>query len=263
MITRSSVELAKSYMLTGYGNLEQQKLMLDLIDYENPEKRIPFRHYYIDIIKFIYKYFEAVGFKPVNNSYWQFIQDRMLNYFNKDSHCIIKGNIVIKNISGPFYLDINPSFLKSQIDACKQDNVLILISVQDYTYCGNDEYFNHSNLFVINKKTGAFLVDPNYGSGGVNPAYIPTYKSLMDFLGYTFDTNYYPHCDVSEHGGMCTLVSILSYFFPVLDYKLIKEKLMEYLDYEIKNIKRGVLSFGKRKKNNHDSDIKYLLSLNG
>ena len=61
---------------------------------------------------------------------------------------------------------------------------------------------------------------------------------------------------------MCSLFSILLYFSTEpIDHKFVEKQIREYLTWELENIKAGVLTFGKKKKNDLDSDIKYLLRL--
>jgi hypothetical protein len=278
-LTRARLATIQTNMLTGSGSVSDQIKGLESIDYNDPSQRQPFAHKYLSLIKFLHHYFMEVGFRDIQDAYWSFIQNRIFHYFDKGKNCIIEGSLDMTNEhqyvtitpKSPFRIKIDGlAELKTKIEICKDDKIFLLIVINDFAETSFHDRA-HSNLLVIDRKTKEiYAFEPNYDTDIENNNILLAYNNFIKLIGdhirdYTFK-GYYPQqtCNIGDHGGMCSFIAILSFFYPKgdLTYSKIKERLMEYLKWELKNIENGLLvSFGKTLKNDFESDIKYLLQL--
>ena len=207
-----------------------------------------FREYYLDILQKYFSYFKQLNFLGTELGYLQFMELRMLKFFDNFQNCISDKVGLLTNEPGYY------EFTVDNFENCEKTLMLVKVVTKDNPIC-------HRNLLEIdNKNKIVIITEPNFNK--FNWKRFDEKLEGYKFFFENFQVYYSNIVGLPNHGGMCTLLAILKYYYPTpeFDFAFAREKFIEYLKWELENIKRGSLSFGKRTKLSViDKDIKYLL----
>jgi hypothetical protein len=257
-ITRTIVNKVNEYLDSNEYNLPGIiSQFINHIDYTEGLAR-QFKDHYFNLLSHFFSYFNQLQFLNTSIGYQAFMEIRMLKYFDNERGNYIfnqVANLSNKNPENEYRFTILPNGI-CEWNSIKCDKViLMLVSLES-----EGENIGHRNLLEINQSTKRILiVDPNYDirNNFTFDDKLEGYRAFFEPLGY--NVNYMIIVRIRRHGGLCTLLSILNYYFhqPTFDYSFVREKFIEYLNWEHANMEAGVLTFG----NPFDQDIKYLKSL--
>jgi len=204
-----------------------------------------FKDYYKNLLRIFFHYFKHLQFPASNLPPTLFMEFRMLKFFNGDKpNCIYPNVGILSNKESdnpPNSSDDHYTFkcdVKELVNLKCKDKILMLVSIS------NEGDRGHRNLLEIDNKTKIIrIVEPN---NIIRSGQFAGYHRFFGPLGYTL--SYYQHAYLQAHGGMCTLLADLNYFFPeTATYEFIREKFIDYIEWELDNINSGVLSFGNKK----------------
>ena len=224
-----------------------------------------FKEYYRHLLKKLFIYFKHLQFESSDLDPVLFMELRMLKFFDGNKgNCIFNkfGLLSNEEFYNPGEDDTVFTFVFNELKVLSDfigncpigKDVLMPVLIHT-----DGEKSGHRNLLVINKATKTVsIVEPNYrpNMGWEFKGKYFGYKKFFEPLG--FNVVYKQIECLKNHGGMCTLLSTLGYYFPSkFDYNFVRQKFIDYLEWEINNIKSGVLSFGKKVKKKFKLRLSY------
>ena len=248
-----------------YNLTEEINEFIKLITY-NEETGHEFQKYYRNLLTKMYVYFKHLRFKGTELSPLSFMELRMLKFFDgNQGNCIFDKLVILTNdekytgvdpgegVLDLVINDIDLEELKKLINTCEK-NVIMLVGIHKWEG-------RHRNLLILSKN-GIEIIEPNYNSEYEQSNELSGYREFAEKLGLPI--KYKKIECLKHHGGMCTLMATLNFYYPsYFDFPFARQKVAEYLLWELDNINKCVLSFGKSKINFKFKDvildIKYLL----